>query len=106
MLKKVSLAVLLLTVTHPSCTSVKQSTAPHCTWGVIPPGDHQECGTCMARVVMSVLLHCSNFQKLSPNMKKRLAVENDDKASQWSITDLLPLHDRIGMLLLVERVRP
>lgn len=31
-------------------------------------------------------------------MKKRLAVENDDKASQWSITDLLPLHDRIGML--------
>ncbi len=29
-------------------------------------------------------------------MKKRLAVENDDKPTQWSIADLLPLHDRIG----------
>lgn len=42
------------------------------------------------------LVACSNFQKLSPNVKKRLAVENDDKPNQWSITDLLPLHDRIG----------
>ena len=39
---------------------------------------------------------CSNFQKLSPNVQKRLAVENDDKATQWSITDLLPLHKKIG----------
>lgn len=38
-----------------------------------------------------------NFQRLSPNVKKRLAVENDDKATQWSIADLLPLHDRIGV---------
>ena len=42
---------------------------------------------------------CRNFQKLSPNVKKRLAVENDDKATQWSITDLLPLHERLGKLL-------
>lgn len=49
-----------------------------------------------------MLLNCSNFQKLSPNLKKRLAVENDDKASQWSIADLMPLHDRIGIPLLTQ----
>ena len=49
-----------------------------------------------------MLLDCSNFQKLSPNLKKRLAVENDDKASQWSIADLMPLHDRIGIPLLTQ----
>ena len=34
-------------------------------------------------------------------MKARLAVENDDKATQWSVTDLLQLHERIGKLLPV-----
>jgi len=29
-------------------------------------------------------------------VKKRLAVENDDKPTQWSVADLLPLHDRLG----------
>ena len=43
-----------------------------------------------------VAVLCSNFQRLSPNVQKRLAVENDDKATQWSITDLLPLHKKIG----------
>ena len=56
----------------------------------------------MCSSMFGVLLFCSNFQKLSPNLKKRLAVENDDKATQWSVTDLLPLHERIGKPLLTE----
>jgi len=34
-------------------------------------------------------------------VKKRLAVENDDKPTQWSIADLLPLHDRLGELVIL-----
>ena len=45
---------------------------------------------------MSLCFACRNFEKLSSNAKKRLAVENDDKATQWSVSDLLQLHDRIG----------
>ena len=44
----------------------------------------------------SSLAECRNFHKLSPNAQKRLAVENDDKESQYSITDLLWLHKKIG----------
>ena len=35
---------------------------------------------------------CENYQKLSENCKKRLTLENDDKASMWSTQDL---YDRI-----------
>ena len=31
---------------------------------------------------------CENYQKLSENCKKRLTLENDDKASMWSAQDL------------------
>lgn len=50
----------------------------------------------MHQAITNLFVVCSNFQKLSPNVQKRLAVENDDKATQWSITDLLPLHKKIG----------
>lgn len=31
---------------------------------------------------------CDNFQRLKPNTKSRLVVENDDKAAQYSVADL------------------
>lgn len=31
---------------------------------------------------------CNNFQRLKPNTKARLVVENDDKAAQYSVADL------------------
>jgi UV DNA damage endonuclease len=34
---------------------------------------------------------CKNFEKLSPSAKARLVVENDDKASQYSVKDLYDL---------------
>ena len=40
---------------------------------------------------------CQNFQRLKPNTKARLVVENDDKASQYSVADLYNMiHLRIG----------
>ena len=50
----------------------------------------------LQRVADLLIVLCSNFKRLSPNVQKRLAVENDDKGTQWSITDLLPLHHKIG----------
>jgi UV DNA damage endonuclease len=35
----------------------------------------------------------ANFRKLSPNCQARLTVENDDRASMYSVRDLLRLHD-------------
>lgn len=35
----------------------------------------------------------ANFRKLSPNCQARLTVENDDRASMFSVRDLLRLHD-------------
>lgn len=34
---------------------------------------------------------CENFQRLNPNTKSRLVVENDDKATQYSVSDLYQL---------------
>jgi len=38
-----------------------------------------------------------NFKKLSSNLRKRLSVENDDKAGLYTVADLLPLHEMTGM---------
>jgi len=43
-----------------------------------------------------------NFQRLTPNAKKRLTVENDDVATSYSITDLLPLHQATGIPLVFD----
>ena len=41
---------------------------------------------------------CKNFEKLNPNTKSRLVVENDDKPSQYSVADLYQLiYMKIGV---------
>ena len=41
---------------------------------------------------------CNNFNKLAKSTKKRLVIENDDKASQYSVLDLYNgLHKPIGI---------
>jgi len=41
---------------------------------------------------------CKNFEKLHPNTKSRLVVENDDKPSQYSVADLYQLvYMKIGV---------
>ena len=37
-----------------------------------------------------------NFGKLSENLRARLTVENDDRTTLYSVSDLLYLHERIG----------
>lgn len=38
-----------------------------------------------------------NFKKLSLSLQKRLTVENDDKKGLFTVGELLPLHDAIGI---------
>jgi UV DNA damage endonuclease len=38
---------------------------------------------------------CENFKKLSPSVRKRLTIENDDKASMYSVKDLMYIHNKI-----------
>eukprot|EP00891_Asterochloris_glomerata_P009145 jgi/Astpho2/9145/e_gw1.00135.16.1_t len=38
-----------------------------------------------------------NFPRLSENCRRRLAIENDDKANMYSVKDLLTLNARIGV---------
>ena len=39
----------------------------------------------------------SNFNRLSQSVQNRLTVENDDKASMYSVKDLMYIHERIGI---------
>ena len=43
-----------------------------------------------------------NFGKLSAGVRGRLTVENDDKASMYSVKDLMYLHDRIGIPIVFD----
>lgn len=43
-----------------------------------------------------------NFERLSDGLRKRLTVENDDKAGLYSVKDLLPLHQRIGIPIVFD----
>jgi UV DNA damage endonuclease len=45
---------------------------------------------------------CTNFQKLSESVKKRLTIENDDKASMYSVKDLMYIHNRIGIPIVFD----
>ena len=45
---------------------------------------------------------CDNFQRLSPSVQSRLTVENDDKASMYSVKDLMYLHDKIGIPIVFD----
>jgi UV DNA damage endonuclease len=38
---------------------------------------------------------CTNFEKLSDSVKNRLTIENDDKASMYSVKDLMHIHNKI-----------
>ena len=45
---------------------------------------------------------CENFEKLSDSVKKRLTVENDDKASMYSVVDLMYIHKKIGIPIVFD----
>jgi UV DNA damage endonuclease len=45
---------------------------------------------------------CENFNKLSPSVRKRLTVENDDKASMYSVSDLMYIHKKIGIPIVFD----
>jgi UV DNA damage endonuclease len=43
-----------------------------------------------------------NFQRLSLSVQKRLTVENDDKASMYSVKDLMYIHERTGIPIVFD----
>jgi UV DNA damage endonuclease len=45
---------------------------------------------------------CENFKRLSPSVQKRLTVENDDKASMYSVKDLMYVHKKIGIPIVFD----
>jgi len=45
---------------------------------------------------------CTNFEKLSESVRKRLTVENDDKASMYSVADLMYIHHKIGIPIVFD----
>jgi UV DNA damage endonuclease len=45
---------------------------------------------------------CENFKRLSPSVQKRLTVENDDKASMYSVKDLMYIHNKIGIPIVFD----
>jgi len=45
---------------------------------------------------------CKNFDRLPLSAQNRLTVENDDKASMYSVTDLMYIHERIGIPIVFD----
>ena len=45
---------------------------------------------------------CQNFERLSDAVQTRLTVENDDKASMYSVKDLMYIHERIGIPIVFD----
>jgi len=45
---------------------------------------------------------CSNFDKLSNSVKTRLTIENDDKASMYSVKDLMYIHSKINIPIVFD----
>lgn len=45
---------------------------------------------------------CKNFERLPDSVKTRLTVENDDKASMYSVKDLMYIHERIGIPIVMD----
>jgi UV DNA damage endonuclease len=45
---------------------------------------------------------CANFDRLSESVRSRLTVENDDKASMYSVKDLLYVHNKIGIPIVFD----
>ena len=44
----------------------------------------------------------TNFQRLSNSVKNRLTIENDDKASMYSVKDLMYIHEKIGIPIVFD----
>jgi UV DNA damage endonuclease len=45
---------------------------------------------------------CKNFERLSESVQTRLTIENDDKASMYSVKDLMYIHERIGIPIVFD----
>ena len=45
---------------------------------------------------------CENFNRLSDSVRSRLTVENDDKASMYSVKDLMYIHNKIGIPIVFD----
>jgi UV DNA damage endonuclease len=45
---------------------------------------------------------CENFEKLSNSVKSRLTIENDDKASMYSVKDLMYIHSKINIPIVFD----
>jgi UV DNA damage endonuclease len=45
---------------------------------------------------------CENFNRLSDSVRNRLTVENDDKASMYSVKDLMYIHKKIGIPIVFD----
>jgi UV DNA damage endonuclease len=45
---------------------------------------------------------CTNFGKLSESVKSRLTIENDDKATMYSVKDLMYIHNKIGIPIVFD----
>ena len=45
---------------------------------------------------------CKNFESLPESVQTRLTVENDDKASMYSVVDLMYIHERIGIPIVFD----
>lgn len=43
-----------------------------------------------------------NFQRLSKSVQNRLTIENDDKASMYSVKDLMYIHKKIGIPIVFD----
>lgn len=43
-----------------------------------------------------------NFKKCSPSVRKRLTIENDDKASMYSVKDLMYIHQNTGIPIVFD----
>jgi UV DNA damage endonuclease len=45
---------------------------------------------------------CENYLRLSDSVKKRLTVENDDKASMYNVKDLMYIHNKINIPIVFD----
>lgn len=45
---------------------------------------------------------CNNFEQLPESVQTRLTIENDDKASMYSVKDLMYIHERIGIPIVFD----
>lgn len=45
---------------------------------------------------------CKNFKRLSKSVQNRLTIENDDKASMYSVKDLMYIHEKIGIPIVFD----